>query len=55
MKLEWRPGFAVRNQELTLFPEGRMEVVTRTRFTDGSGRKDYEIRDFLRKVPPSGK
>ena len=55
MKLEWRPGFAVKKQELTLLPEGRMEVVTRTHFTDRSGRKDYEIRDFLRKLPPSGK
>jgi len=50
MSLVWRPGFALKNQELKLLPDGRLEIVTHTHFTDNSRRRDYDSKDYFRKV-----
>jgi hypothetical protein len=50
MSLVWRPGFAVKNQELKRLPDGRLEIVTHTHFTDNSRRRDYDSKDYFRQV-----
>jgi hypothetical protein len=50
MNLVWRPRFAVKNQDLKLLPDGRLEIVTHTHFTDNSRRRDYDSKDYFRKV-----
>lgn len=49
LALTWNHGFSARDQVLKLLPDGRLEIVTRTRFTDNSGRRDYEMNEFFRK------
>lgn len=41
VELTWNPGFAIKTQSVRALPDGRLEVVTRTQFTDRSNRKDY--------------
>jgi len=50
MRATWKPGFAVKTQELKLLPDGRLEVVTHTQFTDRSGRRPYDSKEVFRKV-----
>jgi len=52
MKVAWKPAFAVRTQDLKLLPDGRLEVVTHTQFTDRSGRRPYDSTDVFRKAGP---
>jgi hypothetical protein len=48
--LAWNPGFAERTQELQVLQDGRLRVMTHTRFTDGSGRQPYDLVDYFRPV-----
>ena len=50
LQVTWRPHFAEKRQDLRLLDDGRLEVVTRTHFTDRSGRKDYDGRDYFRRA-----
>jgi hypothetical protein len=45
----WKSRFATRVQELTLEGDNRLRVITRTVFTDDSGRSNTEITDFLKR------
>ncbi len=49
LRVTWRTGFAHRMQNLTLLPDGRMQVETHTHFTDNSRRKDYDSVEVFRK------
>jgi hypothetical protein len=53
LQVTWRPGFAEKRQELRLLEDGRLEIVTHTRFTSGSNRKDYDSRDYFRRASAS--
>ena len=46
--LVWRPGFAERSQSMARLADGRLQVVTHTRFTDRSKRRDYTTTEFFR-------
>jgi hypothetical protein len=46
--LTWKTSFATKTQELAL-EDNRLRIVTRTTFTDNSGRPNSEVVDFLRK------
>ena len=50
LQVTWRPSFAEKRQDLRLLDDGRLEIVTHTRFKDGSGRRDYDSRDYLRRA-----
>ncbi|NJM14657.1 MAG: hypothetical protein HC896_04090 [Bacteroidales bacterium] len=48
----WEPSFAIRHQTLEVTAEGKLKVVTKTHFTDDSGREDYTSTEyFIRKLP----
>jgi len=47
ISLIWDHGFATADQEITLLPDGRLEVVSRVHFTDNSGRADRLTTDYL--------
>ena len=47
VNLFWNPGFAERDQELAVLPDGRLRVTTHTRFTDNSGRQPYVAVDYF--------
>lgn len=50
LQVTWRPRFAEKRQDLRLLDDGRLEIVTHTRFTDGSGRKDFDSREYFRRA-----
>ena len=45
--LAWNFTFAQKTQELQLFQDGRLRVLTHTLFTDGSGREPYDSVDYF--------
>ena len=45
--LAWSPTFAQKTQELEVLQDGRLRVMTHTRFTDGSGREPYDSVDYF--------
>lgn len=47
LQLRWDPGFAVRKTALTIGEGKRLQVATKTHFTDQSGRPDYDSVDYL--------
>jgi hypothetical protein len=47
--LTWKTSFATRTQDLTLEGDNRLRIVTRTTFTDNSGRPNSEVVDLLRR------
>lgn len=49
LELTWNHGFAMREQTITLLPNGALRVVMDTHFTDDSGRDDYTSNEvFIR-------
>lgn len=44
--LAWNPPFGRQTQELQVLQDGRLRVMTHTRFTDGAGRQPYERRPY---------
>jgi hypothetical protein len=42
LQVEWNPGFDITHASLTIGEGNRLEVRTKTHFTDNSGRPDYE-------------
>jgi thiol-disulfide isomerase/thioredoxin len=49
LSVKWDHGFAVKTQELRILANGDLQVDTRARFTDGSGRRDYDASDTFAK------
>ena len=47
MGVTWNAGFAVKTQSIERLADGRLQVVTHTKFTDGSGRRDYTAKDLF--------
>ena len=45
--LGWKPSFAERTQEVQVLQDGRLKVMTHTRFTDGTGRQPYDSVDYF--------
>jgi hypothetical protein len=45
----WHPRFAVKSQRLDVLPDGRLQVVTHTHFTDRSKRADYTATEFFKR------
>jgi len=45
--LVWNQGFAISRQELRLLDVRRLEVITKTEFTDKSGRPNYESLEYF--------
>jgi len=50
LALTWNPSFAQTTQELQVLQDGRLRVMTHTRFTDGSGRQPYDRVDYFQPV-----
>lgn len=40
LSITWTPGYAIRTQQLTVIPDGHLQVVDKIHFTDTSGRAD---------------
>ncbi|MBS3919499.1 MAG: zinc ribbon domain-containing protein [Deltaproteobacteria bacterium] len=47
ISIEWRWGFGVQAQQLDILPDGRLRVLSNMRFTDNSGRQDYDSTDYF--------
>ena len=47
LALAWTFPHAQRTQELQVLQDGRLRVMTHTRFTDGSGRQPYDSVDYF--------
>lgn len=47
VRLQWKTGFAVREQRANYLDDGRLQLITRTKFIDRSGRQDYETTDYF--------
>jgi hypothetical protein len=45
--LAWNHPLIPRTQELQVLQDGRLRVMTHTRFTDGSGRQPYDSVDYF--------
>ena len=45
--LAWNFTFAQKTHELQVLQDGRLRVMTHTRFTDGSGRQPYDSVDYF--------
>jgi len=50
IKVKWTTSFDVVNAALTIGEGQRLEVRTKTHFTDGSGRPDYEGVEYFQRV-----
>lgn len=54
LKVTWVLSFATRTQQITILPDGRMQVAGHTHFTDNSGRQDRDSVDhFVHDVSPA--
>ena len=51
-RVEWHTGFSVNRQEFAIGSDGRLSIVTRTHYTDSSGRRDLEWTDQMVKNGP---
>ena len=47
--ITWTPGFSLTSQQVTALPDGRLRVVGHTRFTDNSGRPEYDSTHYFRR------
>lgn len=47
LSITWTKSFAVTTQQLTLLPDRRLRVSGHTRFTDTSGRPEYDSTHFF--------
>lgn len=42
LSITWRKSFMIESQQISILPDGRLQVVGHTRFTDNSGRPEMD-------------
>jgi len=47
LNVQWTFNFLQATQELTLTPDGQLQVVTQGHYLDNSGRTDYDTIEYF--------